>query len=62
MKELKDILNKIVNDLEKSAIAAYALGSGIVDKKTAKELAYQQNKEFYNSLRQQIDALPENQK
>ena len=62
MKELKAVLKTIVDDLEKSAIAAYVLGSGIADKKTAKELAYQQNKDFYNSLRQQIDALPENQK
>jgi hypothetical protein len=57
MKEIKDILNKIVTDLEKSAAEIAALQPGVRDRRTARELAIQSNKEFYDSLRKQIDAL-----
>jgi hypothetical protein len=60
MKELKNILTQIVNDLEKSAISISALESKAEDKRKAGEAAYQKNKNFYDSLRQEIDALPEN--
>ncbi len=58
MKELKKILIQIVEDLERSALALEVLNSGATDKRSAKELAFQKNQEFYNSLRKQIDALP----
>ncbi len=57
MKEIKDILNKIVTDLEKSAAEITALRSGKPDQRTALEVAIQKNKRFYDSLRKQIDAL-----
>jgi hypothetical protein len=62
MSELKKILKKIVDDLEKSAVGIRVLASGASDQRTAKELAVQENKSFYSSLRQEIDALPDIQR
>lgn len=56
--KLKNVLNLIVNDLEKSAIAIEVLSSGATDQKTAAEFVALKNMGFYDSLRKQIDALP----
>jgi hypothetical protein len=58
MKELKEILNLIVTDLEKSAVAVKVLNSGPSDKRCATELAIKEYQDFYDSLRKKIEALP----
>jgi hypothetical protein len=57
MNELKELLKLIVADLEKSAAAINVLQSGSTDQLTALDLAVQTNRDFYASLRTQIDAL-----
>lgn len=58
MDQLKGVLIKIVDDLERSAVGIAVLASGTADKQTAREVAYQENKDFYESIRKQIRNLP----
>jgi hypothetical protein len=57
---LKDILTKIVNDLERNATAIDVLASGATGQKavTQKEMSAGKNRAAYNGLRKEIDALP----
>jgi hypothetical protein len=57
MNELRELLKLIVADLEMSAAAISVLQSGSTDQLTALDLAVQTNRDFYTSLRTQIDAL-----
>jgi hypothetical protein len=57
MDELKEILKLIVADLERSAAAINTLQSGSAERLTALELALQTNRDLYDSLRTQINAL-----
>jgi len=52
MTELKKILTAIVNDLEKSAVAALVSQAGVTP-----EAAILTNKGFYDDLRKKIDTL-----
>jgi hypothetical protein len=58
MEELKEILKQIVADLEKSAAEIEILSASAGVELTALDLAVQKNRDFYNSLRSQIGALP----
>ena len=57
---LKQILNQIVNDLERNATAIDVLASGTTGQKavTQSEMSAGKNRAAYNGLRKQIDALP----
>jgi hypothetical protein len=57
MDELKEILKLIVADLEGLAAAINTLQSGSTERLTALDLALQTNRDLYDSLRTQINAL-----
>jgi hypothetical protein len=57
--KLKSLLKKMVDDLEKSAIAIAVLDSGANDKRLAADLASQKYRNFYDSLRKEVENLPD---